>query len=69
MTIPEKMSPRWTNNKNGNVYMFLGFEINCTNEQDGQLMVRYEPRSAQPDDIPYTREYQEFLKKFTPYLG
>ena len=42
----------------------MGECINCTNQQDGQLMVLYTK-----DDLLFVREKQEFFDKFEPVFN
>lgn len=46
----------YRNKKKGSLYHAYGMKINCTNAQDGQLMVEY--------GEAYVREVDEFLEKF-----
>lgn len=53
----------WINRKNGKHYVVLGEVINCTNAQDGQIMIYY----RFVDDctvLPFVREKNEFFEKF-----
>lgn len=54
------MNGPWKNNKNGRIYTVTGTRLNCTNDEDGQVMVDYEF-----DDQRYCREVKEFQVKFT----
>lgn len=45
--------------KTGNIYQKIGEAINCTNAQDGQVMIIYKR-----DDMTFVREKNEFEAKF-----
>lgn len=47
--------------KTGNKYVVIGECLNCTNAQDGQVMVIYFR-----DGRTFVREKREFLEKFFP---
>lgn len=48
-------------NKTGNIYYVITDKaIDCTNERDGERVVVYTR-----DGMLFTREYKEFIKKFT----
>jgi len=49
--------------KTGNKYAVIGLVKNCTNAQDGQIMVMYESLTMYRD-VHFTRELSEFLDKF-----
>lgn len=53
---------RYRNIKNGNVYVFVSFGIDCTNERDGTKVVIYYPESN--TDFLCVREENEFFIKF-----
>lgn len=63
----------WKNNKNGKLYEVLNYNIlNCTNEQDGQIMYLYRVFSEQVLDSKgnekiFVRSEDEFKTKFTKY--
>jgi len=63
----------WKNNKNGKLYEVLNYNIlNCTNEQDGQVMYLYRVFSEQVLDSEgkerfFVRSEEEFKTKFTKY--
>ena len=68
--MSEQQSPPklFKNNKTGGIYQFLGYITNTTNDQDGQVMIRY--RAWTISDCPdFVRESQEFYKKFTETLS
>ena len=48
-----------THRKTGNTYKVIGDTLNCTNAQDGQVMVLYEREGK-----TFVRELSEFLDKF-----
>ena len=50
----------WRHNKTGKIYKTLGTVINCTNEQDGQIMYLYTD-----GNLTFVREANEFLNKFS----
>ena len=50
---------RFRNKKNGMIYTYIEEVINCTNQQDGQVMVLYTK-----DNLLFVREKEEFYKKF-----
>ena len=41
------------------IYTYIEEVINCTNEQDGQVMILYTK-----DNLLFVREKEEFYKKF-----
>lgn len=49
--------------KTGNYYRIIGFSKNCTNENDGQILVLYEALTIERD-AHFSREFTEFLEKF-----
>lgn len=49
--------------KTGETYRVVGEATNCTNEQNGQLMVIY-----QKDGHLFVRSAEEFMQKFTAHL-
>lgn len=53
---------RWRNKKNGHIYVVVMSVINCTNAQDGQLMIVYKREDS--DDLVFCREMKEFYNKF-----
>lgn len=56
-------SKKFRNKKNGNIYDVIREDIiNCTNENDGQIMVMYK-NDNYPDKI-FVREKSEFYIKF-----
>lgn len=55
---------QFRNKKNSLIYKYMGECINCTNQQDGQLMVLYTK-----DDLLFVREKQEFFDKFEPVFN
>lgn len=56
-------SKKYKNLKNGNIYKVIREDvINCTNVNDGQIMVLYTSEKA-PDKI-FVREKSEFHVKF-----
>lgn len=63
----------WKNNKNDKLYEVLNYNIlNCTNEQDGQIMYLYRVFSEQFLDSKgneklFVRSEDEFKTKFTKY--
>ncbi len=63
----------WKNNKNDKLYEVLNYNIlNCTNEQDGQIMYLYRVFSEQVLDSKgneklFVRSEDEFKTKFTKY--
>ena len=55
----------YRNKKNQNKYQVVGFSRNCTNDRDGQILVRYIPVPWNGDDNEYySREIKEFEEKF-----
>ena len=55
---------RAVNIKTGKIYTVLSWDvINCTNSNDGRRMVLY-----RDEDLLFTRDYEEFIVKFKPYL-
>jgi hypothetical protein len=52
-----------TNKKTGNRYKVVGYAVNATNAQDGQVMVLYQELTTN-STTHYTRELGEFLIKF-----
>ncbi len=56
---------RWKNKETGTLYDVVRIVTNCTNAQNDQLMVEYQPYEYIGDKIPtYVRETNEFLEKF-----
>lgn len=55
----------WRNKKKGTLYKVVGKCINCTNAQDGQLMIMYE--SLGDDNLTFVREEKEFIEKFEKF--
>lgn len=60
MTLPGV--PTYRNKKTGKLYYKVGTCRNCTNAQDGQVMVSYVPVDAPTDCL--VREQEEFDIKF-----
>lgn len=58
------ITPIWMNKKNKNKYLVLGTARNCTNAQDGQVMIRYANLGSLSDVL--VREQVEFELKFDP---
>ena len=57
-------SKKYRNNKNGNLYEVIREDvINCTNANDGQIMVMY--KSLNNPEKLFVREISEFQNKFT----
>ncbi len=57
-------SKKYRNNKNGNIYEVIREDvINCTNANDGQVMVMY--KSIEHPEMLFVREINEFKIKFT----
>lgn len=59
----------YRNKKTGKLYVVTDDHVtNCTNANDGQIMVEYRPLMGQertPGRIPkYVREFNEFHEKF-----
>jgi len=52
-----------THKKTNNKYRIIGFVKNCTNANDGQIMVIYEHLTTH-GNVHYTRELNEFKEKF-----
>ena len=52
-----------THNKTGKEYKILGFYRNCTNENEGQILVLYQSLTIN-NQIHYSRELGEFVVKF-----
>lgn len=50
---------KFKNKKTGMIYTYIDEVINCTNEQDGQIMILYTK-----DDMLFAREKEEFYNKF-----
>ena len=63
----------WKNNKNGKLYEVLNYNtLNCTNEQDGQIMYLYrvfseEVLDSEGNEKLFVRSEDEFKTKFTKY--
>ncbi|MGL5000991.1 MAG: hypothetical protein ACRC6J_04640 [Cetobacterium sp.] len=61
----------WKNNKNGKLYEVLNYNIlNCTNEQDGEIMYLYRVFSetvldSNGKEMIFVRSEDEFKIKFT----
>ncbi|MGL6065723.1 MAG: hypothetical protein ACRC0R_01500 [Cetobacterium sp.] len=61
----------WKNNKNGKLYEVLNYNIlNCTNEQDGEVMYLYRVFSetvldSNGKEMIFVRSEDEFKIKFT----
>ena len=56
-------SKRYKNKKKGTYYVLLNDNVkNCTNANDGQIMVLY--RSEDEPDLYFVREKNEFFIKF-----
>ena len=56
-------SKKYRNIKNGNIYEVIRDDvINCTNANDGQIMVLY--KSPKSPELLFVREKSEFLQKF-----
>ena len=56
-------SKKYRNIKNGNTYEVIRDDvINCTNVNDGQIMVLY--KSQKSSELLFVREKTEFLQKF-----
>ena len=51
--------------KTGNIYTIVDTAINCTNSQDGQVMVIYKNNN----DQIFVREIREFNDKFEKIEG
>lgn len=49
--------------KTGNRYFYKGICINCTNSNDGQIMVIYKNTNG----LTFCREVSEFIEKFEIY--
>jgi len=56
----------WENMKTKNKYWVIGTAINCTNKEDGQLMVLY--GSSICDIKIFAREKKEFEEKFVKVM-
>ena len=54
----------WRNLKTGNIYMFICFAIDCTNERDGTEVVIYREKYKKGE--VFIREFKEFAEKFEP---
>ena len=52
----------YRNKKKGTLYKLIGTAINCTNAQDGQIMLIYEP--VEGEHLVFVRERNEFYEKF-----
>ena len=50
---------KFINKKNNMIYTYIDEAINCTNEQDGQIMILYTK-----DNMLFVREKKEFYAKF-----
>ena len=50
---------KFRNKKNGMIYTYIDEVINCTNAQDGQVMILYTK-----DNLLFVREKEEFFQKF-----
>ena len=56
-------SKRYKNKKKGTFYVLINDNvINCTNANDGQIMVMY--KSEDNPDLVFVREKEEFFIKF-----
>lgn len=53
----------YKNNKTGDLYYAIKLAKNCTNENDGQIMVIYYKCKTELEF--FVREYSEFMEKFT----
>lgn len=64
----------WTHVKTGHTYVVHGTVRNSTNDQDGQLMVRYqrcvthEVAGIRPIGDEFVREATEFCAKFAKWV-
>lgn len=56
---------RCRNRKTGNVYLYLGEGVDCTNRRDGTRVAHYVDERT-PNAMPYVRELSEFWTKFEP---
>ena len=54
----------YRNKKKGTLYKLIGTAINCTNAQDGQIMLIYEPYEQKEEHLVFVRERNEFYEKF-----
>jgi hypothetical protein len=54
----------YRNKKKGTLYKLIGTAINCTNAQDGQIMLIYEPYEQEEEHLVFVRERNEFYEKF-----
>lgn len=54
----------YINNKNKDEYIVHAIGTNCTNYNDGEIMVRYSP-TMKDAGVEYYREIEEFDEKFT----
>ena len=54
----------WIHVKSDKPYMVDDVAYNCTNENDGQILVIYKPLYENFDHPVYAREMGEFLEKF-----
>ena len=50
--------------KTGNEYLIVGLTINCTNKNDGDVMVLYDKHIKNQTLGTYTRSLKEFSRKF-----
>lgn len=53
----------WLHFKTGKYYQVIGLAENCTNANDGQIMVIYRPNDPFSTST-YVRDYNEFISKF-----
>lgn len=60
--FPEKGS-FYQNKKHRSIYQVVGSSPNCTNAQDGQILIHY----VDVNNNLCSRERTEFLEKFEPY--
>lgn len=59
--MKEGVVEKYIHNKTRNEYTVEGEALNCTNAQDGQIVVLYRNKNGQL----FVREKNEFLQKFT----
>lgn len=50
---------KWEHKKTGKIYTVTGIGVNCSNKNDGEIIVIYERCG-----ITYVREEKEFHEKF-----
>lgn len=58
------------NKRPGHLYKVIGTATNCTNAQEGEILVIYKrinTRDPQVAKMTFAREVVEFMSRFSPY--